>query len=107
MESGVSEWVRLCAVGEAPKPSEVMEAEAKGVQVCVANVKGRLAALENICPHRGGPLGQGWLEGEGVVCPWHSWTFDTRTGQALPPDCGKVNVLPLKVEGEEVLIDLS
>ena len=72
MESGVSEWVRLCAVGEAPKPGEVMEAEAKGVQVCVANVNGRLAALENICPHRGGPLGQGWLEGEAVVCPWHS-----------------------------------
>ena len=42
----MSEWVRLCAVGEAPKPGEVMEAEAKGVQVCLANVNGRLAALE-------------------------------------------------------------
>jgi nitrite reductase (NADH) small subunit len=42
-----------------------------------------------------------------VVCPWHSWTFDTRTGQALPPDCGKVGVLPVRVEGEDLLIDLS
>jgi nitrite reductase (NADH) small subunit len=42
-----------------------------------------------------------------VVCPWHSWTFDTRTGVALPPDVGKVGVLPVKVEGEDVLIDLS
>ena len=103
----MSEWVRLCAVGEAPKPGEVMEAEARGVQVCLANVNGRLAALENIRPHRGGPLGQGWLEGEAVVCPWHSWTFDTRTGEALPPDCGQVGVLPVKVEGEDLLIDLS
>jgi nitrite reductase (NADH) small subunit len=47
------------------------------------------------------------LEGEAVVCPWHSWTFDTTTGQALPPDIGKVGVLPVKVEGEDVLIDLS
>jgi nitrite reductase (NADH) small subunit len=103
----LSEWVQLCAVGEAPKPGKVAEAEVKGVQVCLANVDGRLCALENICPHRGGPLGQGWLEGEAVVCPWHSWAFDTRTGQALPPDQGKVDVLPLKIEGEDVLIDLG
>src|SRR6202012_3331301 len=107
MECCVSEWVQLCAVGEAPKPGEVSEAEVKGVQVCLAKVAGRLCALENICPHRGGPLGQGWLEGEAVICPWHSWAFDTRTGQALPPDQGKVDVLPLKAEGEDLLIDLG
>jgi nitrite reductase (NADH) small subunit len=84
-----------------------MELEVKGVEVCVANVGGRLAALENTCPHRGGPLGQGWLEGEAVVCPWHSWCFDTRTGEALPPDRGKVDVLPLRIEGEDVLIDIA
>jgi nitrite reductase (NADH) small subunit len=103
----VSEWVRLCAVSEAPKPGEVMEAEVNGMAVCVANVGGRLAALANVCPHRGGPLGQGWLEGEAVVCPWHCWSFDTRTGEALPPEQGGVGVLPLKVEGDDVLIDLA
>jgi nitrite reductase (NADH) small subunit len=106
-ESVVGEWVRLCAVSEAPKPGEVAEAEVKGVQVCLANVNGTLSALENICPHRGGPLGQGWLEGGAVVCPWHSWCFDTRTGQALPPDSGKVDVLPVKVQGDEVWIDIE
>lgn len=107
MESGVSEWVQLCAVSEAPKPGEVMEAEAKGVLVCLANVEGKLSALENTCPHRGGSLGQGWIEGEAVVCPLHCWSFDTRTGEALPPDCGKVDVLAVKVDGDDVLIDLS
>jgi nitrite reductase (NADH) small subunit len=103
----VSEWVRLCAVGEAPKPGEVMEAEAKGVPVCLANVNGRLAALGNECPHRRGPLGQGWLEGEAVVCPWHSWTFDTRTGEALPPDQASVDVFALKLQDEDLLIELK
>jgi nitrite reductase (NADH) small subunit len=102
----VSEWVRLCAVNEAPRPGEVTETEVSGVLVCVANVEGRLAALGNVCPHRQGPLGQGWLEGEAVVCPWHCWAFDTRTGEALPPEQGHVDVLPLKVEGEDVWIDL-
>jgi nitrite reductase (NADH) small subunit len=81
--------------------------EARGVAVCLANVDGRLAAMSNLCPHRGGPLGQGWIEGEAVVCPWHSWSFSTRTGEALPPDCGKVDVFPVRIEGEDLLIDVD
>ena len=103
----MSEWVRLCAANEAPRPGEVLEAEVQGVPVCLANVEGRLCALGNTCPHRGGPLGQGWLEGEAVVCPWHSWAFDTRTSDALPPERGKVDVLALKVEGEDLLIEID
>lgn len=103
----MSEWVRLCALSEAPKPGEVTEAEANGLMVCLANVSGRLCALENECPHRRGPLGQGWLEGEAVVCPWHSWAFGTTTGEALPPERAKVDVLPLKIEGDDVLIDVA
>jgi nitrite reductase (NADH) small subunit len=66
-----------------------------------------LCALQNECPHRGGPLGQGWLEGEAVVCPWHSWAFNTHTGDALPPERAKVDVLPLRSEGDDLLIRLS
>lgn len=103
----VAEWVRLCGAHEAPKPGEVMEAEARGVMVCLANVEGRLCALDNVCPHRHGPLGGGWLEGESVVCPWHSWAFSTTTGIAEAPDKGKVDVFPVKIEGEDVLVQLG
>jgi nitrite reductase (NADH) small subunit len=103
----VAEWVRLCAVAETPKPGEAMEAEARGVPLCVANVQGRLAAMDNVCPHRGGPLGQGRVEGETVVCPWHCWAFNTKTGMAEPPERAHVNVFPVKVEGEDVLVDLG
>jgi nitrite reductase (NADH) small subunit len=97
----------LCGAGEAPKPGEVIEAEANGVAVCVANVEGRLAVLGNVCPHRGGPLGQGWVEGETVVCPWHCWAFNTVTGAAEPPETGRVDVFPVKVEADDVLVELG
>jgi nitrite reductase (NADH) small subunit len=102
----VAEWVKLCAAHEAPKPGEVMEAEAAGVSVCLANIDGRLAALDNVCPHRQGPLGGGWVEGEAVVCPWHSWAFSTLTGEAEPPEHAKVVVFGLKIEGEDLLVNL-
>jgi nitrite reductase (NADH) small subunit len=103
----VSEWVRLCGAEEAPKVGEVMVGEAGGVAVCLANVEGRLCALNNVCPHRGGPLGEGWLEGKAVVCPWHSWAFSTTTGVAEAPEKGKVDVFPVKMEGGEVLVEFE
>lgn len=103
----LAQWVRLCAASEAPSSGEVKETETQGIAICLANVDGKLAALDNWCPHRRGPLGQGWLEGNAVVCPWHSWAFDTTTGQAEPPDSGRVDVLPVKVEGDEILVDIS
>lgn len=103
----MSQWVRLCAAQSAPVPGGVMEAEAKGVAVCLANVDGKLAAMDNWCPHRRGPLGQGWVEGKAVVCPWHSWAFDADTGIALPPERSKVDVFPVKIEGDDVFVDIG
>ena len=103
----MAQWVRICGVTEAPGVGAVMEAEVGGVGVCLANVNGELSALDNWCPHRRGPLGQGWVEGEAVVCPWHSWTFNAKTGKAEYPENERVVVFPVRVEGEDVLIDLE
>ncbi|MDE1161875.1 MAG: Rieske (2Fe-2S) protein [Acidobacteriaceae bacterium] len=103
----MSEWVRLCAAADAPEEGKVLEGEANGVTVCLANINGELRALDNWCPHRRGPLGQGWVEGNSVVCPWHSWKFDTVTGIAEPPDRARVDVLPVKVEGDDLLVDIA
>jgi nitrite reductase (NADH) small subunit len=103
----LAKWVRLCGLADAPPPGRVKEVEAEGVEVCLANLDGQLSALDNRCPHRGGPLGQGWIEGEAVVCPWHSWSFNVRTGQAEYPTQERVAVYPLKVADGVVLIDIS
>jgi len=102
----VGEWVRLCSVAEAPGEEQVMEAEAKGVPICLARVEGRFVALDNVCPHRQGPLGGGSIEGGAVVCPWHAWAFDLKTGMAVAPAKGCVAVYPVRVEAEEVLVEL-
>ena len=51
--------------------------------VALFNVDGEILALDNTCPHAGGPLGEGTLEGEVVECPWHGWEFNVRTGQCI------------------------
>jgi nitrite reductase (NADH) small subunit len=84
-----------------------MEADAAGVSLCLANVGGELNAVDNLCPHRHGPLGQGWMEGASVVCPWHSWTFDVRTGAAEFPVHARVAVFPVRVVGEDVLVEIG
>ena len=102
----MAEWVRLCAISEAPLPGNVTEVEAQGVALCLANVNGELSALDNWCPHRQGPLGQGWVEGNTVLCPWHAWAFDVRTGEVQPPEQGKVAVFAVRVEGKQVEVNL-
>jgi nitrite reductase (NADH) small subunit len=103
----LAQWVKICGVADAPQPGKVMEAEVEGVGVCLANLNGELSALDNWCPHRRGPLGQGWIEGEAVVCPWHSWAFNLKTGQAEYPENERVAVFPVKVEEDVVLVDIS
>ena len=100
------QWVRLCAASEVPEAGKVGQYQAQGVDVCLANVNGELAAMDNWCPHRRGPLGEGWIEGNAVVCPWHAWSFDLKTGDC-PEERAHVDVFPVKQEGEDVLVDLA
>lgn len=76
--------------------------------VAIFNLEGTLHAIENACPHQGGPLGEGYLEGDGVVsCPWHGWTFDVRTGVSpIDPDM-KVRRYPVKVEAGEIILEIE
>lgn len=72
-------WVDLCGLDEL-EPGTIGEFFVDGEGIAVANVDGTLYALDNTCPHAGGPLGDGTLEGTTVACPWHGWTYDVCTG---------------------------
>jgi nitrite reductase (NADH) small subunit len=48
--------------------------------LCVAHIGGTIAVLDGVCPHEGGPLGEGIVEDGKVVCPWHGYPFDIHTG---------------------------
>ena len=100
-------WIPLCRLSDAPAEGQVIEAEADGTSICLARHNGELAALDNLCPHRQGPLGQGWLEAGAVICPWHSWAFNLQTGVADPPERAQVKVFPVRIEADDVLVDLQ
>ncbi len=69
----------------------------------LANVDGRLYAIDNNCPHNGGPLGKGELRGREVVCPWHGWRWDVTTGRNVWPGSDwRVPRLPVRVVGDEI-----
>lgn len=101
----VPEFIRLTTQSELPAYNEAKEIPCGDKLICVANVNGEIHAMENTCLHRGGPLGQGVIEGEKVICPWHGWAWDPKTGQAQAPDA-KVAVYPVKIEGGDVLIEI-
>jgi len=98
--------VKLTAESDLPALNTAKEFPCGDKTVCVANVNGTVTAMENICLHRGGPLGQGEIENGKVVCPWHGWEWDPGTGQATHNAKAKLEVYPLKVENGDVLIDL-
>jgi len=98
-------FVKIATQSELPALNEAKEFPCGDKTVCVANVNGEISAMDNICLHRGGPLGQGVISGGKVVCPWHGWEWDPKTGQAGPPGT-KIAVYPVKIEGGDVLIEL-
>jgi nitrite reductase (NADH) small subunit len=71
----------------------------------ICNVNGELHALEGICPHAGGPIGEGNVQDNLVVCPWHEWSYDCRTGENDFDPSVKLAVFPVKAEGDDLLID--
>jgi nitrite reductase (NADH) small subunit len=98
--------VTICTVAELPAPGEMRELSVEGKSLCVANEAGVYAAIDNVCPHRGGPLAEGILEDGKVLCPWHAWAFDLQTGVADHDSSARVGVYALRVEGERVLVEL-
>jgi nitrite reductase (NADH) small subunit len=64
-------------------------------------------ALDDRCPHKGGPLSQGIQHGSSVTCPLHNWVIDLNTGQAQGADEGSVRTYPVRVEDGRILLDLT
>lgn len=86
-------------------PGTVHEVQAAGKPVAVANVAGKFYAISGTCLHRGGPLGQGSLDGNVLMCPWHGWQFDVTTGKISGNAAVGVDCYPLEVRGDELFVD--
>jgi 3-phenylpropionate/trans-cinnamate dioxygenase ferredoxin component len=80
--------------------------EAEGRTLALFNVDGAFYALDNSCAHRGGPLGEGDLDGTVVVCPWHAWRWDVKTGANVNNPAVKMACFPVSVDGGRVFVEL-
>jgi nitrite reductase (NADH) small subunit len=99
-------YIKLATQSELPAPGEAREFECAGKTLCVANVDGIITAIENVCLHMGGPLGQGYVEGGKVVCPWHGWEYEPKTGELVGDPKSKLEVFPIKVENGDVMVEM-
>jgi 3-phenylpropionate/trans-cinnamate dioxygenase ferredoxin subunit len=97
-------FVKVATTGEIP-PGIMRKVETSGQEILVVNLDGKYYAINNVCTHVGGPLDEGRLDHDQVVCPWHGSRFDLKTGEVkggparLPEPCYDV-----KVEGDNILV---
>lgn len=103
----MANFVRVAAAGEVAAGSAA-RVEADGKPIALFNVDGTLYALDHACTHRGGPLSEGAVSGESVVCPWHRAAFCLKTGRVLRGPAGRgVRSYPVRVTGGDVEIDVA
>jgi len=98
-------FVRVAAASDL-QPGQCKTVEAGGRELAIYNVGGTFYATDNICLHRGGPLGEGFLDGSIVTCPWHGWTYDVTTGVCPISPNVAVKTYPVKVEGVDVHVEV-
>ena len=87
-------------------PGTVTEVQHEGNAYALANVNGELFCVDGLCPHAGGPLGEGTLNGSMLVCPWHGWEFDCRTGANDFDEDLKLASFSVIVDNDQISIDL-
>lgn len=73
-------------------------------EIALFNVDGTFYALDNTCPHQGGPLCEGWVEDDEVTCPWHAWTFKLSDGKMTLGDYACVDAFDVRVDGDVVSV---
>jgi len=101
------DFQRVARLSEMPDPGRIV-VEVDDQLVVVLHVGGELFAIDDVCTHDGGPLGEGELEDHMIACPRHGAKFDVRTGAALTmPATRPTKVHEVKVEGDEIFVKLS
>lgn len=102
----MSEWINAAKTGEI-KPGEAKVVTAGEREIALFNVEGKFHAIDNLCPHRGGPLGDGVLAGNIVICPWHGWQFDVTTGASPVIKTVSVDKFEVAIEADDVKVKVN
>ncbi len=102
----MAEFVKVASTSDLA-PGQCTLADAGGQPIAVCNVNGTFYALSNTCLHQGGPLGEGSMEATTLTCPWHAWQWDVTTGKSTVNPAMGVACYPVKVEGDDVMVEVA
>ena len=102
----MSEWIKVARMGDIPQ-GQVKVFQVKGQRLVLANVNGQHFAVQDLCTHDNGPLGEGELIEELVECPRHGARFNVKTGEAITlPAVVPVKTFPVKASGNDILVEI-
>jgi nitrite reductase (NADH) small subunit len=97
--------VRVAKAADVP-PGEARVVQAGAKSLALFNVDGTYHVIDNVCPHRGGPMGEGDLEGRLAICPWHGWRWDVTTGANANNPAVKIGRFEATVVDGDVYVEL-
>ena len=99
------QWVQAVKVSDIPEGGGILF-EPEGKAIAIFKSGENFFAIDNACPHRGGPLAEGHLENREVTCPWHAWAFDVKTGACINAPGVQVNTYAVKTEDDIIFVEL-
>jgi nitrite reductase (NADH) small subunit len=100
-------WIEVCKLEDIP-PSQARTVIVGETMIAVFRLTdNRVKAVENRCPHKQGPLAEGIISGDDILCPLHNWRISLDSGKVAAPDEGCVKTYPVKVEEGQVFLSLS
>ena len=104
----MSDFIKIANTSDLP-PGQSIVVEIDGRIIAVFNVDGQFYALDNTCMHRGGPLGEGFVDqcNLTVQCPWHGWVYSLTTGASQTDSMARVEKFEVQVEGDDVKVSLE
>ncbi len=105
-ETNLEGFIPIARINEVPE-GKGRVVKVKDKSVALFHVAGRFYAINNICPHQGGPLGKGKVKGYLVTCPWHDLQFDIRNGFGADGGGNGVGCYEVRVEGDQVYVCLQ
>lgn len=100
-------WKDVGAIDDIPAQGARTVETGVGRIAVFRTLSGDLFAIEDKCPHLGGPLSQGIVHGTAVTCPLHNLVIDLASGGVVGPDDGCVLTLPVRIDGDRILLDLT
>ena len=99
-----NEFIKAAKTGEIG-PGEMKLVDVDGERVLIANVEGKLHAVDEACTHAFAPLSEGDLDGDKLECPLHGGTFNVKTGEVIDgPPYEPLTVYQIQIEGDDILV---